>query len=199
MPVQPAKSRILPVAMQLFAQQGFSTTSVAEIQKAADVRSGSFYFAYPSKNDLLIAVLEAYRDGIVPMLLEPAWAGVDDPIERVFALLAVYRHMLVESECRYGCPIGSIALELRDPDESVRQLLSINFLGWVDHVERCLKQAAGRLPAAVNRRYLAVFVLTTMEGGVMQARTHRTLEAFDASVAMLRDYIDRLLAEGRSK
>ncbi len=185
--------------MQLFAQQGFSTTSVAEIQKAADVRSGSFYFAYPSKNELLVAVLEAYRDGIVPMLLEPAWAGVDDPIERVFALLAVYRHMLVESECRYGCPIGSIALELRDPDESVRQLLSMNFLGWVDHVERCFHQAGGRLPAAVNLRYLAVFVLTTMEGGVMQARTHRTLEAFDASVAMLRDYIDRLLAEGSSK
>ena len=184
--------------MQLFAQQGFGATSVAEIQKAADVRSGSFYFAYPSKNELLMAVLAAYRDGIVPMLLEPAWIGVDDPIERVFALLAVYRNLLVASDCRYGCPIGSIALELREPEENVRTLLSINFLGWVDHVERCFDQAAGRLPAAMNRRHLAIFVLTTMEGGVMQARTHRTLEAFDASVAMLRDYIDRLLAEGRS-
>ncbi len=28
----------------------------------------------------------------------------------------------------------------------------------------------------------------------MQSRTHRTLEAFDASVAGLRDYIDRLQA-----
>ena len=36
-------------------------------------------------------MLEAYRDGIDPMLLEPAWAGVDDPIERIFALLASYR------------------------------------------------------------------------------------------------------------
>jgi TetR/AcrR family transcriptional repressor of nem operon len=33
-----------------------------------------------------------------------------------------------------------------------------------------------------------------MEGGVMQARTHRTLAAFDASVASLRDYFDRLHA-----
>ncbi|MEI9929851.1 MAG: hypothetical protein WDM89_04620 [Rhizomicrobium sp.] len=30
-----------------------------------------------------------------------------------------------------------------------------------------------------------------MEGGVMQARTHRTIDAFDRSVAMLRDYITR--------
>jgi hypothetical protein len=31
-----------------------------------------------------------------------------------------------------------------------------------------------------------------MEGGVMQSRTHRTLDAFDASVAGLRDYVRRL-------
>jgi hypothetical protein len=37
-------------------------------------------------------------------------------------------------------------------------------------------------------------VLTVMEGGVMQSRTHRTLQSFDASVAMLRDYLDRLQA-----
>jgi hypothetical protein len=31
-----------------------------------------------------------------------------------------------------------------------------------------------------------------MEGGVMQSRTHRTLEAFDDGVACLRDYFERL-------
>jgi len=38
----------------------------------------------------------------------------------------------------------------------------------------------------------AMLVLTVMEGGVMQSRTHRTLEAFDAGTAMLRDYFTRL-------
>ena len=33
---------------------------------------------------------------------------------------------------------------------------------------------------------------TTMEGGVMQARTRHELAPFDASVAMLRDYFARL-------
>jgi hypothetical protein len=42
-----------------------------------------------------------------------------------------------------------------------------------------------------------MFVLTVMEGGVMQSRTHRTLEAFDASVAMLRDYFARLEKSAR--
>jgi hypothetical protein len=31
-----------------------------------------------------------------------------------------------------------------------------------------------------------------MEGGVMQSRTHRSLDAFDACVDTLRDYFNRL-------
>ncbi|HET8623903.1 MAG TPA: hypothetical protein VFM14_10100 [Gemmatimonadales bacterium] len=34
----------------------------------------------------------------------------------------------------------------------------------------------------MDRQELAVFVVTTMEGGVMQSRTHRSLDAFDAGV-----------------
>jgi len=167
---------------------------VADILREAGANSGSLYHFYPTKQDVLLAVLEMYRDGIYPMLLAPAWEGVDDPIERVFALLGAYREMLRSTNCLYGCPIGSIALELHEPDPPVRELLSVNFDGWVKHVKGCLDQAKGRLPAGTDTRALAVFVLTTMEGGVMQSRTHRTLEAFDASVAGLRSYVTLLEA-----
>ena len=33
----------------------------------------------------------------------------------------------------------------------------------------------------------------------MQSRTHRTLDAYDASVRMLRDYLDRLDPRGSTK
>jgi hypothetical protein len=46
---------------------------------------------------------------------------------------------------------------------------------------------------------MATLVLNVMEGGVMQSRTHRTLDAFDASVAGLRDYLDRLEAAANPK
>ena len=186
------RDRLVGVAMRLFALKGYGSTSVADILHEAGANSGSLYHFFPTKQDLLLAVLDRYRQGIGPMLLEPAWQGVDDPIERVFALLARDRQHLVNSECTYGCPIGSLALELHEPDPAVRELLSANFEGWVAAVQRCLDEAGDRLPADVDRRELAVFVLTTMEGGVMQARTHRTLETFDASVNRLRDYFRRL-------
>lgn len=186
------RDRLLDVAMRLFWLKGYGATSIADILHEAGANAGSLYHFFPTKQDLLLAVLERYRQGIGPMLLEPAWEGVEDPIERVFALLGRYRQSLADTECSYGCPIGSLALELHEPDPAVRELLSTNFEGWVAAVQRCLEAAGDRLPADADRRELAVFVLTTMEGGVMQARTHRSLETFDASVNRLRDYFQRL-------
>jgi TetR/AcrR family transcriptional regulator, transcriptional repressor for nem operon len=186
------RERILFAALKLFAEKGYLSTSVADILKEAGAHSGSLYHFFPTKQDVLIAVLGLYRDGIEPMLLAPAWEGVADPIERVFALLAAYRGMLARTDCLYGCPIGSLALELHEPDPPVRNLLALNFDGWVAHVQACLDQGRGWLPAGTDTRALAIFVLTVMEGGVMQSRTHRTLEAFDTGVAQLRDYFMRL-------
>jgi len=196
--LESTRDRILFAALELFGEKGYLSTSIADILKAAGANAGSLYHFFPTKQDLLIAVLETYRDGIYPMLLAPAWEGVDDPIEKVFALLARYRAMLEMTDCLYGCPIGSVALELHEPDPPVRELLAVNFTGWANHVRDCLDAAAGRLPPEVDRGKLATFVLAVMEGGVMQSRTHRTLETFDASVEMLRDHFNRLQADAQT-
>jgi len=186
------RDRLLGAAMRLFWEKGYNTTSVADIVREAGAHSGSLYHFCPTKQDLLVAVLDRYLAGIHPMLLRPAWEGVDDPIERVFALLADYRRRLVETDCFYGCPIGSLALEIHEPDPPVRERLAANFDAWTRAVRGCLDDAGDRLPADVDRGELAQLVLSTMEGGVMQSRTHRTIDAFDAGVRRLRDYFFRL-------
>jgi AcrR family transcriptional regulator len=191
------RDRLLFTALRLFAEKGYGSTSVADVRQAADVHSGSLYHFFPGKQDLLLAVLETYRDGIDPMLLQPAWAGIDDPIEKIFALLGRYRASLVQTECQYGCPIGSLALELHEPDPAVRELLAMNFAGWVRAVRACLDDARDRFPQGLNTRDLAEFVLTTMEGAVMQARTYRDIKHYDSSVRQLRIHFDLLLREAQ--
>ena len=188
-----AREKIIGAAMDLFWSKGYNSTSIADILSRTQLNSGSLYHAFPGKQDILVAVLEAYRDGIYPMLIEPAWAGTEDPIERIFALLAHYRGLIVETECTYGCPIGSLALELHEADPAVRDLLAVNFSGWTGAIEQCLADAADRLPAGLDRKALAELVLTTMEGGVMQARTHRDVAYFDRGIAALRQYFDLLM------
>ena len=186
------RRRILLTAMELFAAKGYGSTSVSDILSRSQANSGSLYHFFPGKQDVLIGVLEMYRDGIEAMLLNPAWVGVEDPIDRIFALLAAYRGMLLESECLYGCPIGSLALELHEPDPPVRELLAANFRKWTGAIETCLKDASDRLPPGLDPRGLSEFILTTMEGAVMQARTHRDIDFFDRSIAQLRSYVGLL-------
>ncbi|MBL8552037.1 MAG: TetR/AcrR family transcriptional regulator [Hyphomonadaceae bacterium] len=191
------RARIVHAAMELFWLKGFNSTSIADLLSRTQLNSGSLYHFFPSKQDVLVGVLEAYRDGIEEMLLKPAWEGVDDPIERIFALLALYRRLIVETDCTYGCPIGSLALELHEPDPQVRDLLAANFVGWTNAIVRQLEAAGARLPRALDHEGLAQFVLTTMEGGVMQARTHREVAYFDRAVAMLRTHFQMLEASAK--
>ncbi|MFT3726959.1 MAG: TetR/AcrR family transcriptional regulator [Terricaulis sp.] len=187
-----ARDKIVQAAMELFWLKGYNSTSIADLLSRTQLNSGSLYHVFPSKQDVLIGVLEAYRDGIGEMLLEPAWGAIEDPIERIFALLAYYRTGIVETDHTYGCPIGSLALELHEPDPQVRDLLAANFSAWIGAVRVCLDAAGARLPAHVDRNALAEFILTTMEGGVMQARTFRDVGYFDRSVAQLRSYMEQL-------
>ena len=188
------RTRIVMAAMEQFWAKGYNSTSIADILSRTQLNAGSLYHVFPGKQDVLIAVLEAYRDGIEENLLAPAWEGVDDPIERIFALLARYRWMILETDCAYGCPIGSLALELHEADPVVRELLAVNFANWAGAIERCLEAVGDRLPADLDRRALGEFVLTVMEGGVMQARTHRDVGYFDRGVKALREHFDMLLA-----
>jgi len=192
------RTRIIQAAMELFWLKGYGSTSIADILSRSQVNSGSLYYFFPGKQDVLIAVLEAYRDGIGPMLLEPAWGQVEDPVEKVFSLLQLYRRALVESDCTYGCPIGSLALELHEPDPPVRELMAANFNAWVAAVEACFAAAADRLAPDADFRALAELALSVMEGGVMQARTHRDIAHFDRAIGQLRIHVDALTTRERA-
>lgn len=186
-------------AMELFMEKGYGSTSVSDILKKAGANSGSLYHFFPAKQDVLTAVLDTYHQGIRPMLLDPAWEAVHDPVERIFALLARYRQFLIDTDYFYGCPIGSLALEIHEPDPAVRERLATNFSAWTEAIKECLDAASERLPSDIDNKALAQFVLTTMEGAVMQARTYRSLEPFDASTDQLRKYLDCLAIEAQSE
>ncbi len=182
--------------MELFAFQGYGNTGLAQIARKAGVLPGSLYHFFPTKEDLLAATLEERLRLLAPEVLDPIWSRIDDPIERVFGLLDGYRQMLIVTEFSHGCPIGNLAIELAESNPNIRPLLAANFDNWLDAVGGCFAAAADRLPEGADPRQLAVFVLTTMEGAVMLARTHRGFEAYDAAVATLRDYVERLIAAG---
>jgi AcrR family transcriptional regulator len=193
------RERILRAAFQLFHEQGYHATGVATILREAGVNPGSMYHAFPGKETLLEHVLEFALGLLGPAVMEPVEAATADPIERVFALMAQYRYGMARAGCRMGCPIGNLALEVSDNHPEARELIHRNFAAWTARVREWLEAAGDRLPRALDRERLARFVLTVMEGGLMQARAAGNLTPFDEAVAQLRDYFRGLEGEAAAE
>ena len=186
----------MQAAREIFHERGYAETSLADIAERARARGGSLYYFFKSKEKLLEAVLEDYKAIMRPVLLDPIWQKTSDPLERVWSLLSRYRELLLHTEFRYGCPIGNLALQVGHYLPEARVKIDENFRGWRGAVHDCLQEAGSRLPADLDREGLATFILSVMEGGVMQSRCARSIEPFDASVDMLKDYFSRLQSEG---
>src|ERR1039458_8084122 len=162
-----ARELLLAPPRYLFWEKGYAATGVAELLQRAHVNSGSFYHVFPSKEALLLAVLEDYLGGLEPAVMRSA----------------------------YGCPIGRLALEIEAETLPAHNRIAANSAAWTTAVRACLEAVRDRLPLHCDLDALATFVLTVMEGGVMQARSYRRMEPFDQSIAQLRSYFQCLLAQ----
>lgn len=186
------RERILEAAARLFHEQGYNATGISTILREAKVQSGSLYYFFPSKESLLIGVLERYEGLLHPAVMEPAETLESDPVERVFVLLGRYRMGLELSGCTLGCPIGNLAIELADSHPEIREKIDRNFSLWKGRLTEWLGAAKERFPKGTDVEELATFVLTVMEGAIMQARAASDLRPYDESVTHLRRYFDHL-------
>ncbi len=188
------RDKIISAARDLFMTQGYNSTGLAQITQRAGIKSGSLYYFFPTKEDLLIAVLDFYRANIYDGLLVFTYERISDPLERVFGVLDGYRQLLLMTNYEVGCPIGNLVLEVSNSHPGVLPLMNVNFDQWVDAIDECYRNS-GKLPESVDTRDLAVFTLTTMEGAVMLARSYRDIKPFDVAIVQLRDYVERLVAD----
>jgi AcrR family transcriptional regulator len=190
-----SRDELLTAAMYLFWEKGYAETSVADVVARSGASTSSVFHYFKTKEELLLGVLDRLTEILYPALLAPIWEKVNDPIERIFALLGRYREAIVASNFSYGCPVGRLAMEISPSMVGVHAKIAANFEAWSTAVRNCLEAAGSRLPRGLDLKMLSRFVLTVMEGGVMQSRSYRSVEPFDQAVAQLRDYFDRLMAE----
>src|SRR5207247_8993387 len=79
------------------------------------------------------------------MVVDPAFARTDEPVERIFAILAGYRERILQTNCKYGCPLGRLALEIDPENRPAHKLIAENFKGWITAVRARRDQINPRL------------------------------------------------------
>ncbi|MBT2507637.1 TetR/AcrR family transcriptional regulator [Streptomyces sp. ISL-98] len=170
-----ARERLLDAACGLMLSRGYGTIGVAEICARADVKKGSFYHFFESKQALTIEAINAHwaaqRPGWVATLRGDGPA--EDRLERLFLdQAAAQRTAKAQDGAVNGCLFGNLALELSTQDAAVRARLAEIFEEQIDLVHAALTDAAeqGTIPTPAATRTTARAVLAQLEGMVMFAK-----------------------------
>ena len=92
------REELLRTAARLFVDKGFEATTTRDIADAVGMRSGSPFYHFRSKQDLLKAAMaEGLETGYRSLL--SAIEGIDDPALRLRVLIRTHLGNLLEGEC----------------------------------------------------------------------------------------------------
>jgi AcrR family transcriptional regulator len=90
-------AKVLEAAGRLFRERGFPATTVREIAEAAEMLPGSLHYRYPTKESLLVALMEQGMRRATATVREAAESGAD-PLDRMRRALAAHLRLLVEAD-----------------------------------------------------------------------------------------------------
>jgi len=113
------RQQIVSTANELFYQRGFHQTSLADIADACGIPKGNFYFYFKTRDDILNAVVDG-REERLKARLEGWEKKYADPLHRLVRMSEIIVRDWAEI-VRFGCPMGTLALELSKQDDEPRQ------------------------------------------------------------------------------
>lgn len=120
------RERLIEAGVELFSQRPYGAIGVAELCARAGVNKGSFYYFFPSKEALALAVIDrhwAWQQGVWAEIL----GGPGTILERLRALFAATAQMQIDARTGTGwvagCLFGNLALEVSSQNEPVRERL----------------------------------------------------------------------------
>ncbi|MCZ7533872.1 MAG: TetR/AcrR family transcriptional regulator [Acidimicrobiia bacterium] len=116
----PVRERILETSQRLFYRDGFRAVGIDTIIAEAGVAKMSLYRHFPSKDDLIVAYLEASNRQFWEWL-DGEVAGIDDPLDRLIAMFEAIEKLATSPEC-LGCTFQGTAAEFPDRDHPGHQV-----------------------------------------------------------------------------
>lgn len=180
-----ARQRILETADRLFYQDGVRAVGIDRIIAEADVAKMSLYKHFPSKDDLILAVLK-YREenvlGYFRLSMERHGKKVKSPLRAFFAALKDF----FESPGFRGCPFQNAAVELADPTHPGTEFVRA-------HKQRFSEFLRGLVEASISKAAAKVAPVVTMlvEGAliiaVIQGKPDAADVARDAALKLVGD------------
>src|SRR4051794_29535443 len=183
-----ARQRILETADRLFYQDGVRAVGIDRIIAEAGVAKMTLYKHFPSKDDLILAVLEHREESVLEFFrsaMERHGKRAKTPLRAFFAALKAF----FESPGFRGCPFQNAAVELADPAHPGTEFVRGHKQRFSEFLRGLVEQTVGRAAAKV-----APAVSLLVEGAIITAVIQGDPDAADVA----RDAALKLLAEEKA-
>ncbi|WP_437274562.1 helix-turn-helix domain-containing protein [Sorangium sp. So ce375] len=173
-----ARSHILAVAERLFYAEGYRAVGVDRLIAEADVAKATFYRHFRTKDDLLVAVLEARDARFREWLARRVEALAADPRDRPLAVFDALAELFAADDFR-GCAFLNTMVEVASRSHPAHEAAQRHKQRLIDYFEELLREAGVPAASALSPQLLLLIdgaiVTAVREGGPGAAARARSL------------------------
>jgi AcrR family transcriptional regulator len=180
------RDRVIEAASRLFYAEGIRAVGVDRIAAEANVSKMTLYRHFPTKDDLVVAVLEQ-RDEPARAMLTTAAQAARTPRDRILAPFALLERWFTSAQFR-GCPFMNASLELADPGHPARAVAERHKNATRDQLAALARDAAVADPDR-----LADELAVTFDGAIAQAQMRDARVVARAALAAATVLVDAAL------
>lgn len=182
---QNSRDRIIEAANRLIYTKGFNQTSFADVAEVVGITKGNLHYHFRSKEELLEAIIN-YRMGTISELLEQwdqQFPDAKDRLKRFAQMMLNEQHDIV----RYGCPMGSLNVELGKCQLSLQARTREMFDLFQDWLEKALKQLDTKGSKSRSKHLLAM-----AQGAALMSYVYSDAKILKDEFKVIEDWIDSL-------
>ena len=164
------RTRILDTALALMGEQGASTTSMRQLAGACDINVATLYHYFPSKSELLRAVIEerGYGEELDSMVTPPV-AKAGTATERLARLLEFVAREALEAEVVWRLMLGEAVHSDTDAMAMARQLstgLEVALVRWIPELLPDFSGNTAALSRLLRSQLFGVMIEVLVSPGV---------------------------------
>ncbi len=170
------KDKLLADGLRLVHERGFGASSVRDITQAAGVPQGSFTNHFASKEAFGLEILERYREMTSAAVRATLRNDRLPPLRRLHAWVDEQLEYLRKDDMRRGCLYGNLSAEASETSDAIRFRVASVFAENQASVAYCLEAAiaGGELAPTTDVQELAGFVVSSLQGAILVAKSQRS-------------------------
>lgn len=182
---------ILQRAAEVFNRKGYSGASMADIMQATGLEKGGIYRHFDTKDDLALEAFD-YAVSLVELEFQNALKDKRDAIERLRAIVGVYRAMPGGMPVAGGCPVLNTAIEADDTHPLLRDHARRAMDEWREYMVRTITKGIerGQIRPQINPEELTTFLIATLEGAIMLSKLYDDTRHMNRTVEYLDSYLE---------